>query len=67
MRRGAAEASSSGGVQRAWVCNAVGLTSILDRGRFLVTATDQSEAVAESDAGRRLVAVAHVTDIVTAR
>jgi len=35
VRCGAAEARGSGGVQCVWACNAVGLTSILDRGQFL--------------------------------
>jgi len=37
VRHGAVEASGSGGVQRVWARkrgNAVGLTSILDRGQF---------------------------------
>jgi len=37
VRRGAAEDSASGGVQRVWACersNTVGLTSILDQGQF---------------------------------
>jgi len=35
VRRGAAEASGSGGVQRVWEWQPVGLTSILDQRQFI--------------------------------
>jgi len=43
VQRGAAEVSGIGEVQRVFVCghgNAVGLTSILDRGQFFLIASD---------------------------